>query len=177
MASAVRWQIMQRLLTVLKGLTWQPEDEDVGRVSAIDIDTGIVFRKVSIAERPDDIGHAQDILPGIIVSCPRVDFQMNYDHGTNLLEQVPIRFLIQIIDRDSETKTGGEKTYWKWQEICFTTLSESVEKFNSFESGTAGDIVSVRVNTVDCVDERYWVAHSAFVAGVEIEFQVLFART
>lgn len=176
MASAVRWQIKEQILKILnKYAPWEPEPEDVGIVGRID-ENAIVFRKVISPERVDNISHDGELLPGIIVSTPRQDCEMTYNQGTNMLDWVPMRFLIQFVDRDNRRKTGGEKTYWKWQEQCWAIFSESVEKFDLLEEGSIGQIVSVRVRYVDTVDPTYWVRHDCFIGGVLLEFEVLNER-
>jgi hypothetical protein len=176
MASAVRWQIKEQILQILNDYApWVPEPEDAGLVNPIGKEA-IVFRKTIAPERPDNVGHDGEILPGIIVSTPRHDSEMTYSQGTNLLDWVPMRFLIQFVDRDNRQKTGGEKTYWKWQELCWAIFSEGVEKFDRLEDGSIGQIVSIRVRYVDSVDPAYWVRHDCFIGGVLLEFEVLNER-
>ena len=176
MASAVRWQIKEQILRILREYSpWEQESDDAGIVKQI-TEEAIVFRKSVMPERPDGQGRDDEVMPGIIVSSPRQDYEMTYNHGTNMLDWTPVRFLIQFIDRDNRRKTGGEKTYWKWQELCWAIFSEGVEKFDRLEDGSIGQIVSVRVRYVDQIDPTYWVKHDCFVGGILLEFEVLNER-
>jgi len=163
MADAILWQLLEACqLKLRQEVSFQSQGND--SVDSID-DEDIVIRKVSVRDEWNDNPN----LPAVIISVPHT-VSSNSASGENNRDDVTYPVLFQIVNSDYGDRVSRFRTYLKWQEQiakCFRNqpLADPCEVW-----GTQSD-------SVDSVDEKLWVRHEQFVAGVEIRFHSLETRT
>lgn len=161
MADAVFWQLLERIQSGLQDdLSFVSQGDDGIRAIA---DEAIVIRKLDDSDATQGGGHGTENLPGILITLPR-SIVCPPDEGTNERDDVHYQVLIQIIDADQRTKTGGLETYLKWQEMIRKYFNQS--NLGGDLLNEEGMINQVLCEQVNVVDEKQWVRHALFRAGV-----------
>lgn len=158
---SVKYTLLTEILKELRETSFTREPGD--NVLSIDKEN-IVFRKVSVADREENKGKRNEGLPGLIVSTPRSTDQV-VEGGENARDEWHHKFLIQIVSGDIDPEENIA-SFWAWQEkivdlFNFTRLAGVIQH-------PVGCISNVIVRFCDDVDEKYWVKHQKFVAGVEV---------
>lgn len=158
---SIKYTLLTEILKELRESSFPPEPGDhVGAINKNDI----VFRKVSVADREENKGKRNEGVPGLIVSTPKTTDQV-VEGGENTRDEWHHRFLIQIISGDIDPEENIA-SYWAWQEKIVDLFN--FQRLAGVIQHPVGCISTVIVRYCDDVDERYWVKHQKFVAGVEV---------
>lgn len=158
---SVKHTLLVEILKELRESSFPQEPGDsVGPINKADI----VFRKVSVADREENKGKKNEGVPGLIVSTPKTTDQV-VEGGENARDEWHHKFLIQIISGDIDPEENIA-TYWAWQEKIVDLFN--FQRLAGVIQHPVGCISTVIVRYCDDVDEKYWVKHQKFVAGVEV---------
>lgn len=160
MADAVQYDIMTQIVTDLESLTFQKATGDSVRTIAAD---AILWEKA--VWRDGKIQIRRHKFPGIIVT-PANRVTMPISAGENLRDDVTYRFLCQIVDTDQEHRTGGLRTYMKWQEQIAKMFRNQDIGISSISGNEGGVTWNCECEHIDVVDENLFYRHQYFQAGV-----------
>ena len=169
--TAIKTDIRDEVLRALKdALVFAVQPDDTGETISED---AIVIQKTSTkADRSHaKSGQLQDY-PGLIVSMPR-QTAIPPGEGENNSDMWHYQTLIQLIDRDLWDVENRLATWDKWV--------EQIASYFNFNDLTAGSVdLASKVTWALCtarqvtdIDEKAWVKHSNFIAGVLLETQCL----
>ena len=166
--SSYRWRVKEELIRILRGeIQFTPEGEDTCDEIPPE---NIVFRKVSVKDRDINENKTLEQFPAIVVSCP-FDEPFSETAGEIAHDEYTYRFLIQILDRDFGDQEANLESYWAWQEKILRKLT-----WNCLCNIDAPYVIST-TNSVDNVDEQYWLKYQTFKCGVIFSVKVWMTRT
>lgn len=161
MPDAIEQQIEDRIVAVLKGLSFETSDPSV---QAIDTATAIVVRKILNRELLHERGHQDEVLPGILVV--QGNTQVPARAGVNCRNDVFYTWLIAIIDRDNNLRSEGLKTYRAWRQLVLHAFSHRHD--GGWPFGTDGTVGDTLVEQINVVDEERWGPLREFQCGVQL---------
>lgn len=167
MAVSIRYSILDTLLKLLKGFSFDPQPGDgVPRIEP----NAIVFRKVrpSASRDPQPVDGID--LPAIVVTTPYKTVQVPNTEGTNEDDQYEYRFLVQFIASETiQPDEANLQTYWAWQQLVARAFNNNVNiAWNHANDGTC--VRQILVDLIDEIDEKQYVVFQNVVCGVELRF-------
>lgn len=161
--SVILYDLLIHCRDTCRNLTFDVKSGDTCRAITSD---AIVVRKCNTAQRENDQWHANETMPGIVIS-PAMSIQYSDTAGENNRDDIVYPILFQLIDRD-ESKNDNLHTYLHWQQLVAKAFHQTQRTTDP--SSSLYCIINATVSQVDSVDERLWVRHRQFVGGVVVQF-------
>lgn len=154
------WDTLDAWAGELRAIQWgQPEP--LTFPYSIEPDA-IVIRKIR-REREHERGFENEAEPGILISPGNQTYDPKA--GTNERDDGIWEAVAQIIVPDPNLRENGLRTVMRWQEQIRRRTNQATRN-GLWPHDTRGEVIISYVVSINTIDERYWVPHHKFVAGV-----------
>ena len=169
MSSAIKTDLRNEVVRVLKGvLTFEVQPDDTGRTI---VEDAVQFQKVNAKTgRSNEKTNQMMDFPGLLVSAPRRTV-IPPSEGDNERDLWHYQILIQLVDMDQWDVENRVASWDKWIEQIASYFN--FQCFGMEELATKTVFALCTANEVSDIDEKMWVKHSEFIAGIMLEVRVL----
>lgn len=136
--------------------------------------SSVILQKIQ-AQRGREYAEQNQMMdvPGLIV-CDPFRTPIPPDQGTNERDVWYYHFLIQLVDVDLWSDTDRRESWDRWLEQIMEAFM--FNQLNSVIALPRGQVKCSTASRIQDIDQSRWVRDGKFIAGIEIEVQVLQPR-
>lgn len=136
--------------------------------------TSIIRQKIRAQPgREDSYENQMMDMPGLILCSPK-RLSLPVNGGQNNQDLWIYTWMVQLVDRDLWDSTDRLDSWEKWVEQIISAFH--FNQMNTVIPISKGNLLCSTATGVSDIDQNQWIREGNFIAGVEIEAQVLQPR-